>query len=406
MINLKLKLRIVAMFLGVSVVMQAQIKELEAWMKHPTEELKQQRFARKALSRDEANAASELLEEYWRVRMKADYAEEWSDKQIRYNALKMPFEYRILGDKPADGRSLYISMHGGGNAPAEVNDQQWRNQIMLYTPSEGVYIAPRAAWNDWDMWCKPGMDELLEELIGAAVVYADVNVDKVYLMGYSAGGDGVWRMAPRMADTWAAASMMAGHPGNTLQVNLRNLPYMIWMGEQDKAYDRNRLAVERGAVMDSLQRNDPEGYIHETHIIPQVGHWMLRADTAAVPWMAQYRRQPYPTQIVWRQEEVLRPSFYWIAAPGEELKTGMRVDVKRKGNQIDILSCDYSSLTLFFNDEMCDLDRPVTVTYRGKKLVRKKLKRTIAQLESTLNARGDIRYMFPASITVEIPVTE
>jgi hypothetical protein len=33
-------------------------------------------------------------------------------------------------------------MHGGGGAPAEVNDRQWQNQIGLYEPDEGIYVAP------------------------------------------------------------------------------------------------------------------------------------------------------------------------------------------------------------------------------------------------------------------------
>ena len=63
----------------------------------------------------------------------------------------MPFDYRVFGNKPADGRSLYISMHGGGGTTTEKNDQQWQNQITLYQPTEGVYLAPRASWDEWNM---------------------------------------------------------------------------------------------------------------------------------------------------------------------------------------------------------------------------------------------------------------
>ena len=47
-----------------------------------------------------------------------------------------------------------------------------------------------------------------------AVINEDVNPNKVYLLGYSAGGDGVYQLAPRMADRWAAAAMMADSPIN------------------------------------------------------------------------------------------------------------------------------------------------------------------------------------------------
>lgn len=78
------------------------------------------------------------------------------------------------------------------------------------------------------------------------------DVNKVYLMGYSAGGDGVYYMAPRMADYWAACSMMAGHPNGASALNLRNLPFSIQVGEHDSAYDRNLKAIEWSIKLDEL----------------------------------------------------------------------------------------------------------------------------------------------------------
>ena len=53
------------------------------------------------------------------------------------------WEERVFGDTPTNGHSLWISMHGGGNAPARINDRQWTNQISLYKLAEGIYVAPR-----------------------------------------------------------------------------------------------------------------------------------------------------------------------------------------------------------------------------------------------------------------------
>lgn len=269
--------------------------------------------AQKKLTGEEARLESQKQVKTFMQEAREKYRSMWLQGVFRYDTLQMPILYRTFGESPAEGRSLYISMHGGGNAPKALNDQQWKNQIYLYTPEEGVYIAPRAPFDDWNMWFRPQMDQFFEMLILAAVAEFNVNPDKVYLLGYSAGGDGVWRMAPRMADRWAAASMMAGHPGEASQLNLRNLPFMIWMGELDGAYNRNTLAVQKGKVLDSLQLADKDGYVHETHIIQGSGHWMNRVDTAAIAWMAQYRRNPYPERVVWRQEETVRGSMYWLA---------------------------------------------------------------------------------------------
>lgn len=394
--------------LAVNNIYAQTIDALQRWAEqNPAKiELQNEPFAQKNLTADEAAKAATLLESQWREQMKQLHKEALENETFKRGRLQMKFKAITYGEKPADGRSLYISMHGGGATHKRVNDQQWDNQIRLYKPQEGVYVAPRAPWDDWNMWFKPGMDEFFEMLIQAAVATMDVNPDKVYLMGYSAGGDGVWRMAPRMADRWAAASMMAGHPGEALQVSLRNTPFMIWMGENDSAYDRNKLAVKHGAIMDSLQQADNEGYIHETHIIKGKGHWMDRVDAAAVPWMAQYKRNPYPNKIVWRQEEVTRPAFYWLSVPEKECRHKAMVVAEIDKNVIEISESDYSRLTIYLNDDMVDLNKPVVVNYKGKKVFKGKLSRTIANMARTLNERDDLRYMFPAMVEIELPKTK
>ena len=191
--------------------------------------------------------------------------------------------------------------------------------------------------------------------------------------------------------------MMAGHPGDVRLENLRNTPFMIWCGALDSAYNRNEEDRLRGLQMDSLQQTDPQGYVHETHIVEGKAHWMDRVDTVAVAWMAQHTRNPYPEKIVWRQEEVTHPYFYWLSAPESEVRRGMTVRLERKGNVVDIEQCDYPSLTLYFNDEMLNLDKPVVVRYQGQTVFKGRLNRSRSLMASTLRQRGDARYMFSAS---------
>ena len=380
----------------------AQIQEFKNWVANPKGELAQQRFANKALSKADCDEAAFIIDSLWLKESAKELGRQWERLTIANDSIKLACACRVFGMTPKDGRSLYISMHGGGECPKEVNDEQWMNQIYLYEPFEGVYVAPRAPWNTSDLWHRKGLDELLEDVIRACVVFEGVNPNKVYLLGYSAGGDGVWRVAPRMADKWAAASMMAGHPGESSQVNLMNTPYMIWMGENDHYYDRNILAKEKAQVMDSLAAAHPGKYIHSNNIIEGKGHWMDRVDTAAIGWMAQYRRMPYPKQVVWRQERVTREHFYWLTAPADEVEQGKTVIANIDGNTINIEQCDYSKLTIYLNDRLVDLDKKVTIRYKGKKIARIKPSRTIAALHRSLNLRNDRSYAFPCIVDVEM----
>ena len=389
-------------FLFLSSLSYSQTDKFTECLKTSKGELCKQKFANKRLDKTEADKAAAIIDSLWLQKNAILLKEQWRRLSISNDSLTLPCACRTFGMYPKDGRSLYISLHGGGECPKEVNDEQWMNQIYLYQLPEGIYVAPRAPWNTWNMWHRKGLDELFEDLIKACVIFEGVNPNKVYLMGYSAGGDGVWRMAPRMADKWAAAAMMAGHPGNSSQVNLLNLPFTIWMGENDAAYDRNRLAKEKGELLDSLEAANPGKYIHSTNIIKDKGHWMDNMDAAAIEWMAQFRRNPYPQRVIWRQEEVLREHFYWLSAPAEELEHGKTVEASIEGNTINIVRCDYSRLTISLNDNMIDLDKKITVCYKGKKIITKKPKRTIANLYNTLWKRGDRSYAFPCVIDIEL----
>ena len=357
-------------------------------------------FAGKKISvSDAAKYEDELLTE-WKDSVRQALSNTYNSHKMVIGSNTMPLHWSVFGEKPADGYALFISLHGGGGAPSELNDSQWENQKRLYHPKNAVYLCPRAITDTWNLHFVPEADAFYRNIIMMAEAMFDVNPNKVYVMGYSAGGDGVWRLAPRMADYWAAASMMAGHPGDVSLLNLRNVPFMIWCGELDTAYERDQRCKERIAEMATLHSQDPEGYINEGHIVKGKGHWMERQDSVAVDWMAQYQRNPYPKKIIWRQEEVTKPHFYWLSAPANEIERGKEVTATYEGNTINISKCDYTTLTVSLNDKMMNLDKPVTVTYQGKTLFKGKIKRQTSIMRQTLFQRNDPSYIFTAQIEV------
>ena len=331
----------------------------------------------------------------------ASAGEELQAGVIVAGGARMPIWFTIRGEAPAGGRSLWISLHGGGSAPPEVNDQQWRNQQRLYAPEEGVYVAPRGPTDTWDLWHQAHMDPLVDRLIEDMVLVHGVNPDRVYLMGYSAGGDGVYQLGTRMADRFAAASMMAGHPNETKPDNLRNLPFAIFMGGQDAAFRRNEIAAEWKTELDALAAKDPGGYPHQVTIYPQHGHWMKRDDAVAVSWLAQFTRVTRPQRIVWLQDDVTEPRFYWLENPAP--KAGQRVVARRDGQVITIEEADgVAELRVLLDDSMVDLDRPVKVVFEGRTLFEGTVSRSEATVVRTLEDRGDPRMVFHAEIPVSL----
>lgn len=310
---------------------------------------------------------------------------------------------RVFGEVPEGGHALWISMHGGGGAPAEVNDRQWQNQIGLYEPAEGIYVAPRAPTDTWNLWHQAHIDELFDRMIGAYVALRGVNPDRVYLLGYSAGGDGVFQLAPRMADRFAAAAMMAGHPNETSPLGLRNLPFAIYMGGDDAAYNRNGEAARWRDELAKLREADPEGYPHRVAIYEGLGHWMDRRDAEALPWMAEQVRTAWPERVVWKQDDVTGTRFYWLAVEPEHAKPRSLITASVSGQRIEIESADVPAVTLRLRDELIDLDRPIEVVANGETVFKGVALRTEEAIERSLAERFDPRTAATALLRVELP---
>lgn len=366
-----------------------------------------------ALSKEKAAEVTRILNQQRDTRLKNELRSEWDAKLLTAETLNeegqpekfsMKFWDTIYGPKevPAGGRSMYISMHGGGGAPPEVNDQQWSNQKYLYNLQEGLYFVPRSPTDSWNMWHQGYMDIFLRKAIAAAVLFEGVNPDRVYVMGYSAGGDGTYQMGPRMADHWAAAAMMAGHPGDACPDVLLNLPFALFMGGLDDAYDRSHLTRQWETRLDLLQIAEGKGYAHESHIYEDLGHWMMRKDTAAISWMAQFDRVCYPEKVVWVQDDILRDNFYWIGVPEMLRKQGDKTVARIEGQTVYVEQMDPAVIYLGLNDRMLDLDKPVAVIYNGIPLKSAKLKRKAATLQQSLDPSPySIQEPYPVILQVE-----
>lgn len=385
---------------------QKPLEELSAWLANPTGSLTEQPFAQVPLSKEQALSASKSLLSYYQEELLQSKGAEWDERLLKADSLAMPFFYKIWGDTPEGGHSLFISLHGGGSVPAEFNDGQYNNQKHLYdsvmTSLEGVYLAPRAAVDAWNMWHQPHVDSFLTDLIRLAIVKEGVNPNKVYLLGYSAGGDGVYQLAPRMAPYLAAASMMAGHPDDASPLSLRNLPYALHAGALDSAFKRNEIAANWGVILDSLHESDPEGYIHQVQVHAGRAHWMYRDDAVALPWMAGFVRNENPKKVVWIQDDAIQSRFYWLQVPLEEAQKGKLIHAAYSPtNQIEISTTDYDHVLVNLNDSMVDLNKPIVITLNGQVIFESPVQRSIASIAATLESTIDQSRAYPVVIAID-----
>jgi hypothetical protein len=93
---------------------------------------------------------------------------------------------------------------------------------------------------------------------------------------------------------------------------------------------------------------------------------MDREEAEALPWLAMFERDPYPRRIVWVQDDVTHNQFYWLGvdSPKERTKIVASIDEQT----ITIHESDVSTITVYLNDEMLDLDKPVVLKYKDREL--------------------------------------
>tara|TARA_B110000114_G_scaffold66700_1_gene70759 strand:- start:2715 stop:2942 length:228 start_codon:yes stop_codon:yes gene_type:complete len=75
------------------------------------------------LTKNDVEKTTQLLVQDKVEIMKNKYGNDWTQRQINHEGKAMPFYYQIFGDAPSDGRSLFISLHGGGGTTSTINDE-------------------------------------------------------------------------------------------------------------------------------------------------------------------------------------------------------------------------------------------------------------------------------------------
>ena len=335
----------------------------------------------------------------------------------------------VVGEKPENGYPLYIALHGGGSGETpDLNDSQWDDMKDYYRDSLdcGVYVAVRGVRDTWDTHFNPESYPLYDRLIQYMIISYDVDPNRVYIEGFSAGGDGVYAITARMADRFAAADMSSGHHNWVNIDNLYNMPIMLQAGEYDEAFDRHIVTAEYGILLDSLQEQYPGHYIHRVLIHYDEGHnyddyapdpipvmtsyraWLEEGDRSHTDedsypphWMDQFTRDPLPQSVRWNigTRAGMRDveSFYYLRAPYGTTGTVL-VSYDKSTNRIEIETEDLSGdFSVLLNEEMVDFTKPVTFVVNGKEISRT-VTASLDILKETTAERGDPNYQFFAEV--------
>ena len=244
----------------------------------------------------------------------------WKWFELSYNGRVLKYTVAIFGRQSHTGYPVFIGLCGGGTeaAPGLVNTGAWIDASNRYfslpvqaqTKVGGVFqnegailVVPRGVSNpsngdSFFLHSEPESYVLLEALIANllqkqpqpvfdnaqknsqqsndAAPYL-IDPDRVFLTGYSAGGNGVFQLSQRISDRFAAVNAGAGHPEGTTFKNLANLPICLQVGEKDwydannSSHSRSRVYVQADSAMNALRTNSVY-YVHNCYVVKGEKH--------------------------------------------------------------------------------------------------------------------------------------
>ena len=391
------------------------------------------------------NIDSKSYEDIWNkyiqeVKAEQKRQKEHQDKQIFYNQKVMKYEVKKVGKPDKNGYPLFIAMHGGGGAPARINDSQWEHMKKYYLGSvkKGIYIAPRGVTDTWNLHFVKESFVMYDRLIENMIAFENADPNQVYIMGFSAGGDGTYAISSRMADRWAAAAMSAGHHNGLDPRNLFNLPILLQVGDNDKAYKRHFATVEFAEKLLNCQKQEKKGYVYQLNVHYGRGHNFLdnhpkepdqkvianpfewkngakpavkELNTNSISWLSQYKRNPLPEKVIWNpqigspreaQELWKDPARgnrqYWLGIT-QKTEGEIIASFDKEANKISISKCS-PGLMVLLNEKMVDFSKDILFEIEGK-TQKIKVTPSLKNIETSVRERGDKNYMFSGRVILE-----
>ncbi len=409
--------------------------------------------SKKSIEPKHLNKVKELAWKLYRQQKSTDsqLLHELESKSMTFNGKTMRYELKKVGTPGKNGYPLYIALHGGGGAPALLNDSQWQQmkRYYLHNVKSGIYVAPRGITNTWNLHFVSESYVLYDRLIENMILFNDVDPNRVYILGFSAGGDGTYQLAPRMADRWAAANMSAGHHNGVNPLNLYNVPFSLQVGEVDKMYKRHLETARFAVKLEELHKKYPQGYNYQCNIHLNKPHnffdnhpsqktqavissprlWLEKQDrktvkrnTAAIAWLDKFSRDPYPKKVIWdlntaapregvdsantknfHKSTAKANRFYWLST-GSKQRSEIGADIIiaqyfKKSNLIKVDKCG-NYLELLLNQKMIDLSKPLQIAI-GKTRLKVAVKPNLKNVVDSIVERGDPSYIFEVVVALQ-----
>ena len=352
----------------------------------------------KLLRNNEQAVRNAVWEAYRTAPIHDSLRNDFNSKKVRFESHISPYTVKTVGTRPANGWALFIAMHGGGGAPQEVNDSQWRHMQVYYRdhPEAGgyIYVALRAPDNTWNGFYTGYVYPLIQNLLRQFLLFGDIDPDKKFIMGYSHGGYGAFAIGPKMPDYFAAIHASAAAPTDGIDpITLRNTVFTTMVGSKDTMYGRYKRILEFEKNVNDLRGDRTDIFPVTVQIVADHPHSGL-PDRDKIAEMYPNVRHPVPRDLTWLLSDNVISDFFWLNVPMPE--AGKKFDVTCHNNHL-IATTNLEAATILLDSRLIDFKLPVTLVLNGK-TSKQKLNPSLLTLCKTLQRRGDPELAFTAEL--------
>lgn len=293
-------------------------------------------------------------------------------------------QYANDGDQPENGRSLWILMYGC-TIPNKASEEIKLNE------SGAIWLIPHCSTD----WQQEYIDTMLDRVIEHHILVNEVQPNRIFLLGMSpSGNEGVYQLASRMPDRWAAAGVTGGNPSTISPLSLRNLPFALFMSERMNT-DANKRSATNWAQ--SLEQCSQEHYSGGYHYWIKIGYDEEQKQDA-LAWMNKHSRNAWPTRIIWQHSGwKSQKRFYWLSLSFTEIiPKGQMIIAEvrnRKNIYLEQIPDETQVLIIRLSDTLVNLNRPINVyIYKQASTTRifhGLIPRTRLAIEKSIEERAD-----------------
>jgi hypothetical protein len=274
-------------------------------------------------------------------------------------------------------------------------------------------------------WTRFGEDLTLAILQSVSAEY-HIDPERIFLTGMSNGGIGAWIIGMHHADLFAGIAPMASGIDDVLfpfVENLTHTPVYVIHGAEDQVMP---VQLSRDLVREMKRQGVPHLYREHDWTHPHAGgHFFPRQELPAlIAWFDQQHRSLLPRQVsVVRDATHLTP-FSWVRIDSTEhiaaftenlidsrdryitggIYAQLHADITGP-NTIVVNTVRVKRYTLFLNDVLVDFSQPVVVKTNGVTSFEGIVEPNIETLLQEARQRVDTNHLFPAKLTIDLPLS-